>query len=185
LKVRSFWGMIAFIVVTKIWVGLWEALVMYVSVLTFLWGSQALTRINPKDTIAEDKKRYSLEWFYRPAFYLLLIGVLVQLFCTFRFCGNAIKGSYGKWDQYWSLLTLSPAIIVIVLGVMILSKVHMFPHLENQTYIPKSIVMIVSVWLSSFLYISYLLLGYTHRQDQEVLVMCFKPFTAILKKLFG
>ena len=185
LKVRSLWGMVAFIVVAKIWVGLWEALVIYMAALSFLWGNYALANIKAEHTVTQDKKRYELTWFFRPAFYFILIGVWVNLFCIFRFCGNAVKGSFGKWDQYWSLLTLSPAIVVIVLGCFILSKVHMFPALENQTYLSKGTIIIASAWLISFLYISYLLLGYINPQDQEVLVVCFKPFTSILKVIFG
>jgi hypothetical protein len=185
LRVKNFWGMIAFIVVTKIWVGLWEALVIYTAALTFLWGKYALANIEATHVISQDKKRYELVWLFRPAFYFISVGILVHLFCIFRFCANAIKGSYGNWDQYWSLLTISPAIVVIVLGCFILSKIHIFTQLEDQTYLPKGITIIMLVWLSSFVYISYLLLGYMHPQDQEVLVMCFKPFAAILQKIFG
>lgn len=185
LNIKGFWNMVAFIVAAKIWVGLWEALVVYTAVLTLLWGAGALARIKAEHVITQDKKRYELTWFYRPALYLILVGVWVHLFCIFRFCGNAIKGSYGKWDQYWSILTLSPAVIVIVIGCLVLSKVHMFPHLEGQTYLSKGIGMALGIWVATFIYISYLLLGYIHPQSQEVLVMCFRPFAQILQKIFS
>jgi hypothetical protein len=185
LNIKSYWGMVAFIVAAKIWVGLWEALVVYTAVLTFLWGTYALAHIKAEDVVSQDRKRYELAWFYRPALYLILVGVWVHLFCIFRFCGNAIKGSYGKWDQYWSMLTLSPAVIVIVLGCFILSKIHMFPNLEGQTYLSKGIGIVLGVWTATFIYISYLLLGYIDPQSQEVLVMCFRPFAEILGKIFS
>ena len=185
LHVKSFWGLIAFIVVAKIWVGLWEALVVYTAVLTFLWGTHALAYIKAEHVISQDKKRYELAWFYRPTLYLILAGAWIHLFCIFRFCGNAIKGSYGKWDQYWSILTLSPAVVVIVIGCFILSKIHMFPALEGQTYLSKGIGIVLGVWLATFLYISYLLLGYINPQSQEVLVMCFRPFAELLEKVFA
>jgi len=185
LQIRNFWAMIAFVIVTKIWVGLWEALVLYVSGLTLVWGSYALAKLEPQLAISTDKKQYGVGWFFVPAFYLMSISILVQLFCIFRFCGNAIKGSYGKWDQYWSLLTLSPALVVIAVGSLILTKIHTFPQLPDQNYFPRNMKVIASLWLSSFVYISYLLLGYVHPQDQAVLVMCFRPFTGVLKKLFG
>jgi len=185
LHITNFWAMVAFVIATKIWVGFWEALVVYMSGLTLVWGSYALARIDPKSAISTDKRKYGVAWFFVPGFYLICIGILVHLFCIFRFCGNAIKGSYGKWDQYWSLLTMSPALVVIVVGTLILSKIHMFPQLESQTYFTKNMLFVVGLWVSSLIYILYLLLGYIHPQDQEVLVMCFRPFTAVLEKLFG
>jgi len=185
LNIKSFWGMIAFIVSAKIWVGLWEALVVYTAALTFLWGTYALRHIKAEHVLSQDKKRYELGWFYRPALYLILVGIWIHLFCIFRFCGNAIKGSYGKWDQYWSILTLSPTIVVIIIGCFILSKIYMFPNLEGQTYLSKGIGILLGIWAATFIYISYLLVGYIHPQSQEVLVMCFRPFAEILEKIFA
>lgn len=184
LEVQSFWGMIFFIVLTKFWVGLWEAIVIYFAILTFVWGIKAAQNLDLQALKDETGAFYHLSWLRRPAFYIFLVGILVNVFCILRYVSNAVKGSYGKWDQYWSLLVFSPVLFLIPLS-LILSKVNNSTDNEAQVYFSKRVITVIGVWIISFGYVFYLLLGYINPRHQTIIVACFKPFIEIFKKLFG
>ena len=184
LNVKGLCGLIAFIIITKLWVGLWEAIVIYFAILTFTWGIKGGQNIDLpalKDTTGAF---YHLSWIRRPALYIFLVGLLVNAFCILRYIGNAVKGSYGKWDQYWSFLTFSPALFLIPL-FNILSIVFNTTDNEKQIYFSKWIIAVAGLWAISFCYVIYLLVGYINPQQQIIIVACLKPFIDIFKKLLG
>jgi hypothetical protein len=184
LHVRSFWGMLLFIVLTKFWVGLWEAIVVYFAIIALTWGLMGARHIDLPGLKDATGAFYHLSWLRRPAFYIFLVGVLVNLFCIFRYTSNAAKGSYGKWDQYWSLLVFSPALFLLPV-FHIFATIYNSSENEEQAYLSKRGVMAASVWIVSFGYVIYLVLGYINPRQQTILVACFKPFISGFKKMIG
>lgn len=184
LHVKSFWSMIFFILVTKFWVGLWEAIVIYFAILALTWGLIGARHLDLPALKDTSGAFYHLSWIRRPAFYIFLVGLFINLFCIFRYTSNAAKGSYGKWDQYWSLLVFSPALFLIP-AFHILATIYNSSENEDQAYLSKRGVMAGSVWMISFAYVIYLVLGYINPRQQTILVACFKPFISGLKKLLG
>jgi len=184
LEVSGFWGMIIFIILTKLWVGLWESIVIYLAILTLVWGIKVAQNLDLQAIRDETTKFYHLTWIRRPAFYIFIVGCLVNLFCVLRYIGNAVKGSYGKWDQYWSLLILFPILFVLPFS-LIMAKIYNSSDEETQIYYSKRVIIVAGIWLISFSYVVYLILGYINPWQQTILVACFKPFVDIFKKLFG
>jgi hypothetical protein len=184
LHVRSFWGMLLFIALTKFWVGLWEAIVVYFAIVALTWGLMGARHMDLPALKDATGAFYHLSWLRRPAFYVFLVGVLVNLFCIFRYTSNAAKGSYGKWDQYWSLLVFSPALFLLPV-FHILGTIYNSSENEEQAYLSKRGVMAASVWVVSFGYVIYLVLGYINPRQQTILVACFKPFISGFKKMIG
>ncbi|HKY28411.1 MAG TPA: hypothetical protein VJM12_10785 [Pyrinomonadaceae bacterium] len=184
LNVASLWSVLLFIVVTKLWVGLWEAIVIYFAILTLVWGLAGARNMDLTSLKDSTGAFYHLSWVRRPAFYIFIVGLLVNLFCIFRYVSNAIKGSYGKWDQYLSFLVFSPALFLIPMSV-VLSTIFNASDNENQVYLSKKILVIAALWLTSFGYVIYLVLGYINPRHQTIIVACFKPFVGTFKALFG
>jgi hypothetical protein len=176
--------MLLFIVLTKLWGGLWEAIVIYFAILTLVWGLIGARNIDLVALKDSTGAFYHLSWVRRPAFYIFLVGLLVNLFCVFRYVSNAVKGSYGKWDQYLSFLVFSPALFLIPLSV-ILSTVFNASDNEEQAYLSKKILVVAGLWFTSFAYVIYLVIGYINPRHQTILVACFKPFIGGFKKLVG
>ena len=184
LHVRSFWSMILFIFITKFWVGLWEAIVIYFAILSLTWGLIGARHLDSTALKDTSGAFYHLSWIRRPAFYIFLVGISVNLFCIFRYTSNAVKGSYGKWDQYWSFLVFSPALFLIPV-FHVLATIYNSSENDEQAYLSKRGMMAASVWSVSFAYVVYLVLGYINPQQQTILVACFKPFISGFKKLLG
>jgi hypothetical protein len=184
LNVAGSSHIVAFVVITKLWVGLWEAIVIYFGIMTFLWGMAGAMRMNLSDLKDDTHAFYHLSWIRRPALYIFLSGILVNFFCVFRYVANATKGSYGKWDQYWSFLIFSPVLFLIPASLVI-SRVYNSSNNEEQAYLSKRVGIVAAVWSVSFAYVVYLILGYINPNQQEILVACFKPIINLFKSLFG
>jgi hypothetical protein len=184
LKVASLSSVLAFVVITKLWVGLWEAIVIYFAILTLVWGLIGARNLDLAALKDSTGAFYHLSWVTRPAFYIFLVGLLVNLFCIFRYVSNAVKGSYGKWDQYLSFLVFSPALFLIPTSV-ILSTIFNSSDNEEQIYLSKRVLVVAALWLTSFAYVIYLVIGYINPRHQTIIVACFRPFVGTFKALFG
>jgi hypothetical protein len=184
LHVKNFWSMLIFIVATKFWAGLWEAIVIYFAVLTLVWGLTASRRIDLAVLKDSTGAFYHLSWIRRPTLYIFLVGLLVNTFCVLRYISNAVKGSYGKWDQYWSFLVFSPALFLIPF-LLVLSTIFNSSDNDEQAYLSKKLAVVAGLWLLSFTYVVYLVLGYVNPRQQTILVACFKPLIQPFKKLCG
>jgi len=184
LKVASLSSVLAFVVMTKLWVGLWEAIVIYFAILTLVWGLIGARNLDLAALKDSTGAFYHLSWVTRPAFYIFIVGLLVNLFCIFRYISNAVKGSYGKWDQYLSFLVFSPALFLIPTSV-ILSTIFNASDNEEQVYLSKRVLVVAALWFTSFAYVIYLVIGYINPRHQTIIVACFRPFVGTFKALFG
>lgn len=184
LDVASLSSVLPFVVVTKLWVGLWEAIVIYFAILTLVWGLIGARNLDLAALKDPTGAFYHLSWVTRPAFYIFIVGLLVNLFCIFRYVSNAVKGSYGKWDQYLSFLVFSPALFLIPTSV-ILSTTFNASNNEEQIYLSKKVLVVAALWFTSFAYVIYLVIGFINPRHQTIIVACFRPFVGTFKALLG
>lgn len=184
LKVANLSNVFAYVVMTKLWVGLWEAIVIYFAILTLVWGLIGARNLDLAALKDSTGAFYHLSWVTRPAFYIFLVGLLVNLFCIFRYVSNAVKGSYGKWDQYLSFLVFSPALFLIP-TLVILSTIFNASDNDEQSYLAKRVLVVAALWFTSFGYVIYLVIGYINPRHQTIIVACFRPFVLTFKALFG
>ena len=125
LRVSTHFGFLAFIAIVKTWVGFWEGIVVYASLLAMIWTVLGISISTPA-AVAELTDEKGSIWAETPALWFLLTGCLTNLFLVARFCANAAKGSFGLPDQYVSLTTALPGFAAAVLGLGLFHTAFMF-----------------------------------------------------------
>jgi hypothetical protein len=113
-----FW---AFVISVKTVNGLWQATIIYLSLLYIRAGIRLMKHI---EAARLSEIEGSVQWTIVPATMMLLAGTLTNAFSTFRYIANMAKGSYGSWDQYASFLVLSPGLATLAFGVVALYLVY-------------------------------------------------------------
>jgi len=183
LHVRSHGGFLAFIVAVKTWVGVWEALAVYTAILILVWGFRIFETLRPELISRANDNGYDISWLWGLANYALLMGLLANIFALLRLSANAIKGSYGYWDKYWSLATTAPGFSTAVVGGLLLSRIHMFPAASAQVYFTRPGRFIVVFWLLSAAILLNQVLGYASPQQQALLLSLLDSFKELLKAM--
>lgn len=176
---RNYAEMVVFIIAAKTWVGLWESLTVYLALLTLFWGFNIYRNLTDEAILEAKDGRYGFKFVDRPASYILIIGILINLFCILRYTANVYKGSYGQWDQYWSLITVSPAVALIVVGLLIVYRIHECEDCPNQTLCSKPIWILLGVWATLFIYFAYLFVGYVDTSTQELIAWLLSRLPAL------
>jgi hypothetical protein len=109
---------IAFVLAVKTWVGICEALMTYASVVFALWAIQVIRRFwgaqEPKSAFDQ------LSWTQPVVASLFMAGVLLNVWYLLRVQTNLYKGTFSSVDQLFSVLTLTPACVGLMLGGTVL-----------------------------------------------------------------
>jgi hypothetical protein len=165
-------------VAAKAWVGIWESLVAYTTVVAFVWGFHVIMSITPKRRIIipgsenTDGIERGIGWAEDTAVWLISAGILVNLFSIMRFYANVAKGSYGSWDQLWSTPTLLLGYVAVGLPVFAFGRAAYVGNLRFATSVltsglsdEKSLdwklrVGLLLFWLATYFMFAYLVVGY-------------------------
>jgi hypothetical protein len=164
LRVGPEWLVYLFVIVAKLWVGLWQGLVVYLSVLV-IWAEWRWFRTGAAEPTADTEVvndgSYGIRWARTPVMYTIMLGVLVNVFHVLRFANNFQKANYGWWDQKfetWALFL--PGFLMVLLAVIVRSRFVLTrseSYLKGQRFFTKSLDRWFLVWCTSSLFLMYLL----------------------------
>lgn len=112
---------IAFVCVVKAIGGIWQALVIYLSLLFLRVGARLVRHVKTQHLY---EREGAVQWTITPAILMFFVGALTNVFSSARYVANMAKGSYGSWDQYASLIVISPGLATSILGIVALYLVY-------------------------------------------------------------
>lgn|GEM_PF-4308586 len=177
IHVRSGVPLLTFIGIAKLWVAVWESLVVYISALTALWGVAVIRSITP-ETVTATCDGSTAFWAEPTAVFLLLAGILTNVFSISRYLANAVKGSFGLPDQYESLLTLMPGFVAIALGAAVFYRAFDILPTNRIYVISKTATALALAWLLTIVALMLLLIEFIDPRMYVPLVdlLCQLPF---------
>lgn len=166
--IRGHRAFLVFVLVAKLWCGFWEGLMVYMSVLLAIWSVGVYRAADPDADAALYKPgdktpaliRMHIEWAQPVVICTLLLGLEINFFSITRFVANAAKGSFGSWDQYWSMLTLSPAVIVGFCAISVLVKAIMSRFQDLDSFGSRMELTLWVVWALSYAMLVHLIIGF-------------------------
>lgn len=177
-RIPTRWEMVLLIIAVKTWVGLWEGLVVYLGVLTLVSGIGLLNSLDPEDLRASKDEDFGLAWVRMPTLYLLVVATLINIFHVMRFIANINKASYGVWDQFASLVTLAPGIVLLGLGARLLCSIHLGGREVGPLAAP-ALKMWFGIWSSTLLFVLFLVTGYIDSASQKQVVAVIQRISPI------
>jgi hypothetical protein len=156
------WLFWTFVVVVKFLGGLWQATVVYLSLLYIRVGVRLMRHMKERGLNALDG---SVQWTITPAIMMFTVGTLTNVFSSSRYIANLAKGSYGSWDQYASFIVISPGLATLVFGVVALYLVYFEARGTANPWAGTSkpywwaLGMMATAWMTSSMGVVHLLIG--------------------------
>ena len=180
--IRSHRAFLVFVLAAKLWCGFWEGLVVYMSVLLAIWSVGVYRAVDPSADAGLYKPgdktpaliRMRIEWAQPVVICTLLLGLEINFFSILRFVANAAKGSFGSRDQYWSMLTLSPAVIVAFCAISILVKAVMSKFQDLGSFASRMELALWAVWGLSYVMLVHLIIGFNDAPTDSLLSSAVK-----------
>lgn len=165
------YSFVMFVALAKTIYGLWQATVMYLSLL-FLRVGLVIVRHMKRKRLYE--KEGAVRWTVVPATLMFFAGGLTNLFSTARYVANMAKGSYGSWDQYVSFLVISPGLATSIFGAVAIYLVYFEAQGRANPWAGTTkpywwaLSTAIGFWLTTLLGVIRLLLGLDPATAEEV-----------------
>jgi hypothetical protein len=165
------WLFWAFVVIVKAIGGLWQAIVVYLSLLYIIVGARLIQYMK---TTRLTEVEGSVQWTVTPAIMMFTVGTLTNVFSSSRYVANLAKGSYGSWDQYASFMIVSPGLATLIFGVVSLYLVYFEaqgkanPWAGTSTPYWWALTTSATAWMTTSLGVVYLLIGLDPAAAQEI-----------------
>lgn len=162
---------IAFVCVVKTTAGVWQATIIYMSLLFLRVGVRLVRHMRSEHLHELDG---TVQWTITPAIMMFFVGTLTNLFSSARYVANMAKGSYGSWDQYASFLVISPGFATSLLGIVALYLVYFEARGRANPWAGTSkpywwaLGTTVAAWIATGLGVVRLLMGLNPATAQQV-----------------
>jgi hypothetical protein len=169
LRVRSRMELVALIAVAKAWVGVWEALVVYLALLASWAGTTVLGTIAAETAPGVTDGAFGVRWARTPMLHLLIISCIVNISHIMRAIANINKATYGTLDQVISLITLAPGLVAFYLWLGVINRVHLAGG-EADAIATKPLTLWFGVWSSTIVFVAFLVSGYFDPTSQKQVV---------------
>ena len=172
------WEMRLLIIAVKTWVGFWEGLVVYLGFLALLSGIGLVRSLDPESLRASSDETFGLGWVRLPTLYMLVVATLINIFHAMRFVANINKASYGVSDQFASLVTLAPGIVLLGFGTRVLCSIHLSGR-EVGPLASSALKAWFGIWSSTLLFVLFLVTGYIDSASQKQVVAVIQKISPI------
>lgn len=165
------WQFWAFVVSVKSIGGLWQATILYLSLVYVVAGYRLMMHMNV-NRLGESEG--SVQWTVTPATLMFFVGALTNVFSSSRYVANMAKGSYGSWDQYASFMVVSPGLATLILGTVSIYLVYFEARGKANPWAGTSkaywwaLSTAATAWLISSLGLIRLLIGLDPAAAQEI-----------------